>query len=157
MQLRYIQSKCNTMNKFQISEGFTLIELLLVIVIIGIMATVGVVNYVGVRERARDAQRKADLQQLRAALELYRADQGSYPPSLPSCDLPLTASGSTYMQKIPCDPESSSGYSYISSDALLLSYALVACLENGNDAGKDNPINPHGTSCSVASYSVTNP
>ncbi len=147
--------KIKNISKFK--KGFTLIELLLVMVIIGIMATAGVVNYIAVRERARDAERKADLVQLRSAVELYKADQGSYPTSLSTCGSSLQNSGIVYMQSVPCDPSTLSDYDYIPGGTPPSSYYLVACLENTNDAQKDVPINPYGTSCSVASYSVTNP
>jgi len=70
----------------ELEKGFTLIELLIVIVIIGVLATLLMTNFVGVRQRGRDAQRKSDLRQIQAALELYRADVGQYPEALPVCN-----------------------------------------------------------------------
>jgi general secretion pathway protein G len=92
------------------NKGFTLIELLIVIAIIGVLSTLLMANFIGVRQRARDAQRKSDIRQIQAALEIYRSDSGAYPPtgSFPSpCGSPLASGGSTYMQKIPCDPSGS--------------------------------------------------
>ncbi|MBT5016049.1 type II secretion system protein [Candidatus Peregrinibacteria bacterium] len=60
-------------------KGFTLIELLIVITIIGILAVALVPRISSGPARARDVQRKADLQQLATAMELYYADNGEYP------------------------------------------------------------------------------
>lgn len=138
-------------------KGFTLIELLIVIAIIGILAALLLVNLIGIRQRARDAQRKSDLRQIQSAIELYRADSGSYPTSLSTCGQSLTGSGaspSTYMQKIPCDPLTGGSYTYSSAGS---TYSLIACLENSNDSQKDGTnVSPcNGTT--NFSFTVTNP
>ena len=51
--------------------GFTLIELLVVISIIGLLAGLVISNVAGVRERARDVERKTDLDQIKKALRMY--------------------------------------------------------------------------------------
>lgn len=138
------------------SGGFTLIELLLVIAIIGILATFSLANFLTVKQRARDAQRKSDLHQLQSALEFYRTDVGSYPINPLQCGTPFTSpTGSTYMQKIPCDPlNTSQSYSY-SSDGI--TYKLVACLENANDTQGVADSADCPTSSNNWSYQVTNP
>lgn len=60
-------------------KSFTLIELLIVITIIGILAVALVPKIAQGPARARDVQRKADLQNVATALELYYADHGEYP------------------------------------------------------------------------------
>jgi general secretion pathway protein G len=144
--------------KWQIPKGFTLIELLIVISIAAILSTFAFANLLGARERARDVQRKSDLRQLQAAFELYRADQASYPASVPACGSPLTAGGNTYIQKVPCDPTNSGEhvYTYVQSSAT--TYQLFACLENTNDAQKDTTNN--AARCNGTdnwSYTLTNP
>lgn len=65
-----------------IKRGFTLIELLVVVsIILIVMGTIFVmVDPIGIQRRSRDARRKADLEAIRQALELYRADNsGLYP------------------------------------------------------------------------------
>jgi general secretion pathway protein G len=59
--------------------GFTLVELLVVLVILGLLATVGglqVVTYLG---RARADTARVQLEDLTAAIDLYRIDMGRSP------------------------------------------------------------------------------
>lgn len=80
-----LKSFYRTLTKTLSSEanrlGFTLIEILVAIAILGIMMTIGYVTYHNAQIAGRDYKRKADLKQLRVALELYRQSHGSYPPS----------------------------------------------------------------------------
>lgn len=64
------------------NRGITLIELLVVILIVGILATIAVPMYTGHMVRARRADAKTALEQLRAAQEMRRAEYGSYTNSL---------------------------------------------------------------------------
>ena len=118
-------------------KGFTLIELLVVIVIIGILMSVLLVSYQGTRKTARNGKRKADLEQIRSALQLYHADCGEYPPSasvsfgsslISSCPGPSV----TYMTELPQDPlYSTFEYKYNQvSDHI---YNLCAFLEGGGE------------------------
>ncbi len=59
--------------------GFTLIELLVVISIIGILSSFAVVSLNSARNKARDALRKADMTQMRTALNLYYDENNKYP------------------------------------------------------------------------------
>lgn len=61
------------------SKGFTLIELLIVISIIGILAAVVTISGSASRAQARDAERKANVGLVTAALEEYRAEHKRYP------------------------------------------------------------------------------
>lgn len=147
------------------SKGFTLIELLVAISIIGILASFLMVNFIGIRQRSRDGVRKSDLRQIQSALELYRADQGSYPPAMNLyCGCSIISAGSIscessppgtiYMRKIPCDPSSSTRYTYSPSGT---AYSLVACLENTNDSQKDSVNAAPCDGASNFSYTLTNP
>lgn len=163
------------MNKIQnCKRGFTLIELLIVIAIIGVLSTLLMANFIGVRQRARDAQRKSDLRQVQAALEIYRSDIGSYPITLATCTCNSAAClgnvglsnvadcTNTYMQKIPKDPSGGSiGYNsgnyYYSSDGT--TYTLGTCLENSGDSQSTdtNPLSSDNGCISKTYYVLNNP
>lgn len=84
--------------------GFTLIELLVVIAIIGVLASTVLASVNTARAKSRDARRKADLSQLRLALELYYDANGAYPPS---------AAGPNWYSSEPGDNGSNNGGNWI--------------------------------------------
>lgn len=141
------------------NRGFTLIELLVVIAIIGILSTLLMSNFIGVRQRARDAQRKSDVRQIQSALELYRADVGSYPSNsgLANCgsSAQIKNGSSIYMQIIPCDPSTGVKYTYNTNDNN--TYTLIACLENSSDSQKDSVNVAPCDGSTNFSYTVSNP
>jgi prepilin-type N-terminal cleavage/methylation domain-containing protein len=98
------------------TSAFTLIEVLVAVTIIAVLTAIGVVSYTSANRNARDSKRLADVEQIRAALEMYRADGGAYPASI-TFGGSLTREGNTYMSPIPNDPRPSAGgdYSYSSS------------------------------------------
>ena len=61
------------------TKGFTIVELLIVIVVIGILAAITIVAYNGIQERARFSTMRSDMASLNKAIQLYYADNGSYP------------------------------------------------------------------------------
>lgn len=60
-------------------SGFTLVELLVSISIISLMLAFLLPNLMGARERARDAQKKQDLNTIKTALRLFYNDAQGYP------------------------------------------------------------------------------
>lgn len=144
-------------------KGFTLIEIVIVIALIGLTGTllISLVNPAQQFKKSNDAQRKADLKQLQAVLELYRADNGEYPDSatFPSCGSPLTSGSTTYIRKIPCDPKNTDPYKYYYEfDDVTKTYTLTACLENVRDQQKDDTnIAPCSGGTTNWSYTLTSP
>jgi type IV pilus assembly protein PilE len=70
--------KIDTLHALKSKTGITLIELLIVVVIVGILAAIAIPMYTGYMQRARRADAKTALEQLRAAQEMRRAERGSY-------------------------------------------------------------------------------
>ncbi len=134
-----------------LNKGFTFIELLVVIGIISILVVMEVFTYTNSQRSARDGKRKADLENIRAALEQYRSANNSYPPISsitfnPSC----TANGplqdantppNTYINPLPSDPycqlytyyysaSSASSSSCDGTNTVCTNYTLGARLES---------------------------
>jgi len=141
--------------------GFTLIELLVVISIIGILATLLIANIGGIRERARDARRKNDLNQVQKALEMYK--NSKKPPEYPASGMAAleTALETDFMQDVPHDPKCSYNetigdwectgdwpdYSYALDATDDLKYSLIICLENASDQQQDTGQSGCPNSC----------
>ncbi len=65
-------------------KGLTLIELLIVMIIVAILAAIAVPLYTGYMVRARRADAKTALEQLRASQEMRRAEYGEYSDDIPA-------------------------------------------------------------------------
>jgi len=92
------------------TKGFTLIELLVAATIISVLITAGIVSYTSVNKRSRDTKRRSDMEQMRSALEMYRADNTFYPNAgggswtdVSALSTALVTGG--YMPVLPTDPK----------------------------------------------------
>lgn len=138
--LRHLIKIFNNMHK----NGFTFIEVLVVSTIIGLLAAIGMVSYNAANKKSRDGKRKADIEQIRAALEMYRIDCGAYPAAV-DCEgsiiCSIDGSSNTYLNPIPCDPKQDvEGYGYIyNSDSPYSTYTITALLEDGTNYEKTQP------------------
>lgn len=111
-------------------KAFTLIEILVVTTIIVLLTSTAAVSYSQFSKSSRDARRKTDLEQVRAALEMYRSNSAisSYP--VPGTNWSnLSVLTTTYIQSLPTDPKSAS-YSY-SYSGTANDYTIGAYLESG--------------------------
>lgn len=158
-------------------KGFTLIELVVAIGILAILAVflIASLNPIQQFEKARDAQRKSDLTQIKRALEQYYQDHGSYPASNASYQITDfngnavvwggSAGWQPYMNLVPQDPSSDRKYVYYAVDTKGNSgpgttpqkYYLYTSLERGpedpqtcmasSQTCKANPLNPSYCNC----------
>lgn len=132
-------------------RGFTLIEILVVITIIGLMATVSTITYISLTKSSRDTRRKADLEQIRAALEQYRSANVTYPTNATfqgavGCSVstglsdPAPGTG-VYLSNAPEDPRCTT-YRYYYNFVSASDYTLGAFLE-----GVSSTCATGGTAC----------
>ena len=68
-------------------NGFTLVEMLVVITIIGILAALAIPNMTKARVKAKEAEVKANLHVIQAALERFYTDHSQYPAYIGGGDL----------------------------------------------------------------------
>jgi prepilin-type N-terminal cleavage/methylation domain-containing protein len=78
----HISYEVRSMRNSLKERGFTLIELLVVITIIGILAAIALPNYIKAKDKAKEAEVKANLHTLQVAVERYMVDQARYPSFL---------------------------------------------------------------------------
>ena len=116
--------------------GLTLIEMITVIAIIIILILIGWMAWRNQFNKAKDANRKDDLQRLSIAFEEYFTDHDCYPPA----DILSNCGGnelSPYLNSIPCDPLSNTKYCYIPDDTppgtCPRYYRLLSSLDNTTD------------------------
>lgn len=79
-------------------QGFTIVELLIVIVVIGILAALVLNSFQGVQARARDTERRTDINALATQLEVYYNDNGGYPALANITDTSATPWASTNLK-----------------------------------------------------------
>jgi type IV pilus assembly protein PilE len=132
-------------------RGFTLIEILVVIALIGVLAGLLIVSFQGVRKSARDGRRKADIEQIRAGLEMCRQQTRSYPVG--TNYLSVAACSNLFPSSI-ADPLPGYQYYYNSNGT---TFILCAYLEGG--ALSTNCSSCASNSCGSVNcnYSTCNP
>ena len=119
-------------------KGITLIELLVVIMIVGILAAVAIPSYTGYMVRARRADAKTALEQMRAAQEMWRAEKGGY-----AIDDGLGAAQAK-LQNTMGVPSISGDYTILLNSATATSYIGWASPNTARQAGEDLFINNLG-------------
>lgn len=77
------------------SAGFTLVELLVVLAILGLIAAIAVPQTIGYLGRAKSKTASIQIDNLGAALDLYRLDVGRYPSDSEGLDALVNPPGDT--------------------------------------------------------------
>lgn len=114
-------------------QGFTLIELIVVISIIAVLAAATTFSYRASLIASRDARRKTDLEQIRAALELYKSNNNIYPVATIDCNSSgafTDGGGNTYLSSIPKDPKCTTQSYYYGQLSAGADYTLGSILES---------------------------
>jgi prepilin-type N-terminal cleavage/methylation domain-containing protein len=116
------------------THGFTLFETLITMSIVAFLLTASIINWRGQLQHAIDAERKGDLNRLKAVLEQYSNDHGCY-PQVNQMICTSTIFSSYNMPKVICDPESKQPYLYeaVNPANLCLGYRLYTILKNKTD------------------------
>ena len=122
-------------------KGFTMIELLVVISIIAVLTTIAISTFAGVQAKGRDARRRAEIDEIRKAMELYYVGGTSTPYLAPT--------GNMFSDGIiPKDPKNISPHVYYFNGAAGLpgsgnfaNYVICAKLE----AKGGNALDQNGT------------
>lgn len=137
----------------QKQKGFTIVELLIVIVVIAILAAITIVAYTGISERARFSAMRSDLAAINKAIQLYYADNGSYPvtpaSAAPACsgswcgwdqatgDSFIPGLAPKYVSAIPQLPAANvSGDTYLYRSPDGSAYKLVRLVQGGLSASE---------------------
>ncbi len=130
-------------------SGFTFIELLVTVTIIIIISVGGMVVFSGSSKKARDSKRRADLEKIRTALELFRQENGIYPdiPNQNWSASPANGLLSRYLDTWPTDP-SGTGYGYCKDTAY--TYRVAACFEL-------DPASGSAAACAIPSWQILTP
>ena len=116
-----------------------MVELLVVMTIIAILVGISLVSFDGIRKSARDGKRKADLESIRSALEVYRTDCREYPPEvdfgseLAGPDDHPFCGGVSYMETVPNDGNPAYSYYYYYNSLIPNKYTLCAHLEGSTE------------------------
>lgn len=116
-------------------RGFTLVEILVVIAILAVLMTmmIGIFNSIKITNKARDAQRKKDLNRIKVAFEEYFNDNGTYPQDVATWNVKSNCDSSTifasYLNPWPCDPNGEPYIIVIGNN----SFKVLTNLENRKD------------------------
>jgi len=112
-------------------KGFTLMELLVVVAIIGILAAIVIVSLNRARNKGKDAAIKTQLQQMRAASEMYNDDNGSYTGWCGSAEQTRIETGATTAGGTAADCDVAADGSAWAAEIVLLSGGYWCVDSNG--------------------------
>jgi len=96
------------MRRLSLQAGFTLIEIMVVVFILGLLVTLVAPKIIGKTDKARQVAAKAEIKAIEEAANLFRLDNGFYPPNVEG--LVTAPAGARnfepdgYLPKVPADP-----------------------------------------------------
>jgi len=140
-------------------RGFTLLELLVSISIMAILLAVVSISTVSYLSSARDAERQSDLQNIKAAIEQYRIQNGRYPNASCGSNCWSTEATTNFIEglssvlsPIPNDPRpgTGNGYAYRTNWNGTV-YKLMSRGSVENTVTADHPLQPCDTTFCTAS------
>lgn len=128
-----------------------------------ILIAIGIASYSTVNKQSRDTKRKSDIEQLRSAIEMYRAERGFYPPSGSGnwIDAQDATDGLTvsivpnYISVVPTDPKLTQTYQYKATNVAggnYYGYCISTQLESEDPADTCTDTLPTGHN-----YGLKNP
>ncbi len=126
-------------------KGFTLIEILVVTTIIAVLALGAFVSFASAGRSARDSRRKTDLETVRQAMVLHKAETGCYPSGDYGTAVATLVSGGYLSNPAPSDPKpSTNSYVYTpagtcTGGAATFTLSVSPTLENGSAYTVLNP------------------
>jgi len=85
-------------------KAFTLLELMVVVTILGILASIATIRAVQYLKRAKGVKARADMKRIMTAIDLFQADNDSYPESLDELTEPTDEFPQGRISAIPKDP-----------------------------------------------------
>jgi len=135
-------------NTYRTQAGFTLVEIMVVVVILAVLAGLILPRIMERPEEARRTKARMQIEQLEAALKLFKLDNGFYPTTeqglaalveKPSVGrIPKNWKQGGYLEKgiIPADPWGSQ-FIYISPGIHNLEYDIKSYGADGEEGGED--------------------
>jgi len=104
-------------------KGFTLLELVIVLIIVGVLATLAVGQYGRMVERARGAEARSALGDIRKNATIFFIDKGTF-TGITSADLNIGAVGSMDMAPSACRGSHYFSYGYGVSGTIVTGTAI---------------------------------
>ncbi|MCZ7583492.1 MAG: type II secretion system major pseudopilin GspG [Deltaproteobacteria bacterium] len=125
-----------------VSGGFTLLEIMVVVIIIGTIAGLVGVKVLDRLEEAREHSAKAQMASIKSALDLFKMDNGFYPPSEIGIAALISGDrfgGKAYLNSdtVPMDPWNMP-YGYVSDGT------VYSVWSNGPDRAPQTPDDIQG-------------
>jgi general secretion pathway protein G len=144
MQVQLIVNKEEKMKWFcnriyRKEKGFTLVELMIVIIILAVLTGIAIPSYLALRNRARIQATRAEMANVGNALEMYAADNDTYPAAATwNTDI----EGGGFMDPVPTADAWTNNYVYALNAAD--DYTLTSLGPDGAAAGGDDIVLDNG-------------